>query len=91
VKHKSNQEQERDKRVNSKLEMDLVKQDPVSIKIVVQGATFAATILKCLCKIQSHSQPHRPLHWLTIPYISSQIIKFHQSFAFKVLIFCSTR
>lgn len=69
-------------RDDSKLEMDLVKQNPVSIKIVIQGATFAAAILECLCKIQSHSHPHRPLHRLAIPYISSShMIKFHHSFA----------
>lgn len=51
----------------------LVKQDSVSIKIMIQPPALAATVLQCLCQVETHSQSHSPFHWLLVPFLTIHI------------------
>ena len=47
--------------------MNLIKQDSVSIKIMIQSPASTAAVVQSLCQIQGHPQPHCPFHGLILP------------------------
>lgn len=46
----------------------LVKEDSVSVEVVVQRPPLAAAILQGLCQMEGDPYPHRPSHRLRVPY-----------------------
>lgn len=64
----------------------LIKQDSISIKIVIQCPSLTAAVLQRLGQIQGHSQPHCPFHRLVFPcsdlphqFLLEKLNKFMQS------------